>query len=42
MTRSFQEGLAIARGDFSTDTPGRREFRLEEDPAGKPNYAQNI
>ena len=42
MTRSFQKGLAIVRVDLATDTPGRREFRLEEDSAGKPNYAQNI
>ena len=42
MTRSFQKGLAIVRGNFATDAPGRREFRLEEDSAGKPNHAQNI
>jgi hypothetical protein len=42
MPRRYLKWLAIARRELPADTPGRGEFRLEEDSSGQPNHAQDI
>ena len=42
VARRDQKRLAMLRGDFAADAPGRRELRLQEHAPNQSGYTQDI